>query len=222
MLLKLGQGQNAAGCSCCGCCSCCCCVACGMLQLTHETIAIGLGFLGFQFLVLAVCLLVFQLSAFNFLLSFSSRRLSSLKTVNCIFIQFSIICLGSCSSGLCNFQMKYFPNAIHFCANCFPRLGFLCLRPLSAYFVLPLASVWPFHLAKSYLKLVKRRQTEITQLGNCRTCEMASHHIRFPLNYWAKNVLRDTVCLCFSFRQTWQLLQALMRINIAIKIIVCL
>jgi len=139
---------------------------------------LGFSVSGFSCLFAGFSAFSFQFSTFLF-----SRRLSSLKTVNCIFIQFSIICLGSCSSGLCNFQMKYFPNAIHFCANCFPRLGFLCLRPLSAYFVFPLASVWPFHLAKSYLKLVKRRQTEITQLGNCRTCEMASHHIRFLLNY---------------------------------------
>lgn len=86
---------------------------------------------------------------------------------------------------LCNFQIKYFPNAIHFCANCFLCLPLTCLLPrLLAFLLLALgfllASVWAFHLAKSYLKLVKHRQTEITHFGNWKSAERQKQSRRLP------------------------------------------
>jgi len=112
----------------------------------------GFSVLGFSRLFAAFKFALFsfqRLAIFYF--PFSARRLSSLKTVNCIFIQFSIIWLGSCSSGLCNFQMKYFPNAIRFCANCFLRPAFLWLGCFFAFYPPILLAHW--HLSGHFIWL---------------------------------------------------------------------
>jgi len=125
---------------CCFCCFCC----------SSPLSVCAFVFLGRLFAAFKFALFSFQRLAI-FYFPFSARRLSSLKTVNCIFIQFSIIWLGSCSSGLCNFQMKYFPNAIRFCANCFLRPAFLWLGCFFAFYPPILLAHW--HLSGHFIWL---------------------------------------------------------------------
>lgn len=165
----------------------------------------------FQFLVSAVHWLAwalsFQFSVFNFLFIVSAFRgsgslfvISESDKLHLYIIFHHLPC--SCSRVLYNSQMKYFPNAIHFCANCFHCLSFwVPLRRSFAYSVgSPLASVWAFHLAKSYLKLVKRRQTEITHFGNWKPAKRQCNQNKFRPNYCVRpRILFDLVYTIWGF-----------------------